>query len=60
MARYILEGGSQIVGMKPEWSRFAFIENTAGCDQIHSIRPSGVCGLNLIVEAIDHSGKFNP
>ena len=46
--------------MKPEWPGFAFIENTTVCDQIHSIRPSGVCGLHLIVEAIDDSGKFDP
>jgi len=46
--------------MKSEWPGFAFIENTTGCDQIHSIRPASVCGLNLIVEAIDESGKFDP
>jgi hypothetical protein len=46
--------------MKSEWPGFAFIENTTACDQIHSIRPSVVCGLNLIVEAIDESGKFDP
>jgi hypothetical protein len=60
IAQRFLEGCSQIFGVKPEWSGFAFIENTTVCDQIHSIRPSGVCGLNLIVEAIDESGKFNP
>ena len=47
-------------GMKPEWPWFAFIENTTACDQIHSIRPSGVCGFNLIVEAIDERGEFDP
>jgi hypothetical protein len=41
-------------------ARVCFIENTTACDQIHSIRSSGVCGLNLIVEAIDESGKFDP
>jgi hypothetical protein len=46
--------------MKSEWPGLAFIENTTACDQIHSIRPPGVCGLNLIVEAIDQSGKFDP
>ena len=46
--------------MKSEWPGFAFIENTAVCNQIHSIRPSCVCGLNLIVEAVDESGKFDP
>jgi hypothetical protein len=46
--------------MKPEWSRLALIENTIiGCDQIHAVRPSGVGGLNLVVEAIDNSGKLD-
>lgn len=46
--------------MNPEWPGFAFIENTTGYDQIHSIRPSGVCGLNPIAEAIDDSWEFDP
>src|ERR1700722_3183770 len=45
--------------MKSEWTGFAFIKNSTPCDQIHPIRPSGVCGLNLIVEAIDESRKFD-
>jgi hypothetical protein len=45
--------------MEPEWPGFAFIENTIGCDQIHSIRPSGIGCLDVIVEAIDDSGKFD-
>ena len=47
--------------MKPERPGFAFIKNTAvPADQIHSIRPSGVRGLKLIVEAVNDGGKFDP
>jgi hypothetical protein len=46
--------------MKPEWPWLALIDNaTIGCDHIHTIRPSGVGGLHLVVEAIDDSGKFD-
>jgi hypothetical protein len=46
--------------MKAEWSWLALIENaTIGCDQVHTVRPSGVGGLHLVVEAIDDSGKFD-
>jgi len=46
--------------MKAEWSWLALIENaTIGCDQIHAVRPSGVGGLHLVVEAIDDSGKLD-
>ena len=46
--------------MKAEWSWLALVENAIiGSDQIHTIRPSGVGSLNLVVEAIDNSGKFD-
>jgi hypothetical protein len=56
----LLKDGGQILGMKPEWSRLALIENAAiGRDQIHAVRPSGVGRLHLVVEAIDDGGKFD-
>jgi hypothetical protein len=56
----LLKGGSQILGMKPEGSRLALIEDAAiGCDQIHAVRPSCIGRLHLVVKAIDDGGKFD-
>ena len=46
--------------MKPEWAWLALIENPIiRCDKIHAVRPSGVGDLNLVVEAVDDSGKLD-
>jgi len=46
--------------VKSKGARLAFIENaTIGPDEIHAVRPSGVGGLHLVVEAIDDSGKLD-
>jgi hypothetical protein len=46
--------------MKAEGTRFALVQNTTvGPDQVKSIRPSGIGGLDLVIEAIDHRRKLD-
>ena len=46
--------------MKSERPGLALVKNTTiRPDQIESIRPSGIGGLDLVIEAIDHCRKFD-
>jgi hypothetical protein len=46
--------------MKAERSGLALVQNTTiRPDQVKSIRPSGIGGLDLVIEAIDHRRKLN-
>ena len=46
--------------MKSEGSRLALVQNPAILpDQVESVRPSGIGSLYLIIESVDHSGKFD-
>ena len=46
--------------MKSERSGLALIQNAAiVADQVKSVRPAAISGLDLIIEAIDHCGKLD-
>jgi len=46
--------------MKAEGPGLALVQNTTiRPDQIESIRPSGIGGFDLVIEAIDHRRKFD-